>query len=142
MRSTSRFSDTSTVLRTSVESPSVTGALAGETGIGIVDDYRGIPVLSAFRRFEFEGISWAVLAEQDVSEVFERMPEIRNLLIAGDLKGAMAEARRNKMLFLQESALRKVVDGLTTIEEVVRVTASPQKPAATRKPRPNPAPAS
>jgi methyl-accepting chemotaxis protein len=40
-----------------------------EVGVTIVDDYRGIPVYSAYRLFEFEGIRWAVLAEKDVSEV-------------------------------------------------------------------------
>jgi general secretion pathway protein E len=68
--------------------------------------------------------------------VFQTMivgDDTRRLVLAGDLKAAMAEARRNKMIYLQEAALRKVVDGETTIEEVVRVMA----PAA-RKPKPKP----
>ncbi len=44
-------------------------AFSGEIGLEIVDDYRGVPVYSAYRLFEFEGIRWAVLAEQDVAEV-------------------------------------------------------------------------
>jgi type II secretory ATPase GspE/PulE/Tfp pilus assembly ATPase PilB-like protein len=59
--------------------------------------------------------------------------DTRRMIKAGDLKAAMAEARRNKMIYLQEAALRKVVDGETTIEEVVRVMA----PAA-RKAKPQP----
>ena len=35
----------------------------------IVEDYRGIPVYSAYRPFDFEGTRWAVLAEQGVAEV-------------------------------------------------------------------------
>jgi general secretion pathway protein E len=58
--------------------------------------------------------------------------ETRRLIMASDLKAAMADARRNKMIFLQEAALRKVVDGETTIDEIVRVTAPPRK----AKPRP------
>jgi general secretion pathway protein E len=68
--------------------------------------------------------------------VFQTMivgDDTRRLVLAGDLKAALAEARRNKMIYLQEAALRKVVDGETTIEEVVRVMA----PAA-RKPKPKP----
>ncbi len=64
--------------------------------------------------------------------------ETRRLLLAGDLKGAMAEARRNKMLYLQEAALRKVVAGDTTIDEVVRVT-SPARKSSAPKREPNPA---
>lgn len=56
--------------------------------------------------------------------VFEVMPiddESRRLLTAGDFKGAYAVARRNRMFYLQEAALAKVRDGVTTIEEVARV---------------------
>ena len=69
MRSTSRFFEESTVLRTSVTGATLASAFRDEVGLSIVDDYRGIPVYSAFRLFEFEGIRWAVLAEQDVAEV-------------------------------------------------------------------------
>ena len=72
MRSTSRFFDESTVLRTTVTGATLEKALADEVGFAIVDDYRGIPVYSAFRLFEFEGIRWAVLAEKDVAEVRRR----------------------------------------------------------------------
>jgi type II secretory ATPase GspE/PulE/Tfp pilus assembly ATPase PilB-like protein len=68
--------------------------------------------------------------------VFQTMvigDDTRRMIMSGDLKAAMAEARRNKMIYLQEAALRKVVDGDTTIEEVVRVMA----PAA-RKAKPQP----
>ena len=66
---------------------------------------------------------------------------VRRLLLGGDLKGALAEARRDKMMFLQEAAVRKVVDGETTIEEVARVTAPSRNSKGARKPTPNPAPA-
>ena len=69
MRSDSRFFSESSILKTTVTSPSVAKALSGETGIEIVEDYRGIPVYSAYQPFEFEGTRWAVLAEQDVAEV-------------------------------------------------------------------------
>ena len=69
MRSNSRFFDSSTVLKTEVTGSTVGKALAGEEGLEIIEDYRGTPVYSAYRRFEFEGIRWAVLAEQDVAEV-------------------------------------------------------------------------
>jgi methyl-accepting chemotaxis protein len=70
MRSTSRFFEESTVLRTEVTAPTLENAFRDEVGFSIVDDYRGIPVFSAFRLFEFEGIRWAVLAEMDVAEVW------------------------------------------------------------------------
>lgn len=69
MRSTSRFFEDSTVLRAEVTGATLANAFNDEVGVKIVDDYRGIPVYSAYRLFEFEGIRWAVLAEKDVAEV-------------------------------------------------------------------------
>ncbi|MBT4530982.1 MAG: hypothetical protein HOC27_07230, partial [Phycisphaerae bacterium] len=57
--------------------------------------------------------------------VFETMflnSETRKHLIAGDLKSAMAQANRNKLLIrLQESAWQKVASGETSLEEFGRV---------------------
>lgn len=58
--------------------------------------------------------------------------ETRRLLTAGDLKGALAHARRNKMIYLQEAALSKVLTGETSIEEVARVTATARTNGSTR----------
>jgi methyl-accepting chemotaxis protein len=77
MRSDSRFSNTSTVLETRVSGSTVDEALAGGIGVAIVDDYRGVPVYSAYRDFDFEGTRWAVLAEQDVAEVRRPVTETR-----------------------------------------------------------------
>jgi len=69
MRSDSRFFENSSVLTTRVSGTTVDKAFNGELGLEIVEDYRGTTVFSAFRLFEFEGIRWAVLAEQDVAEI-------------------------------------------------------------------------
>ena len=72
--------------------------------------------------------------------------EAKRFLAAGDLKGALSHARRNKMIYLQEAALSKVISGETSIEEVVRVTAPARSDAggsSSRAPQPqvDPAPA-
>jgi type II secretory ATPase GspE/PulE/Tfp pilus assembly ATPase PilB-like protein len=82
------------------------------------------------------------LGQTGAFEVLMVDDEARRLLAGGDVKGVLAHARRNKMIYLQEAALSKIVAGETTIEEVVRVTAPP-RPAAGggSKPRSDPAPA-
>ncbi|UCG75660.1 MAG: cache domain-containing protein [Gemmatimonadota bacterium] len=82
MRSDSRFSGTSTILRTRVDTEPARRALAGETGMDEATDYRGIPSLAAFGPFDFEGVRWAVVAEIDRSEVRGRALEPRRLLPA------------------------------------------------------------
>jgi hypothetical protein len=83
MRSDSRFSEASAILKTAVSGSTVESALAGEIGISVVDDYRGIPVFSAYRPFDFEGTRWAVLAEQDVAEVQAPVSETLQWILIG-----------------------------------------------------------
>ena len=71
MRSDSRFSEDSTVLLQRVESPTVSLALAGEQGRGLITDYRGVEVMSASLPMDVGQHRWAVLAEIDQSEVAE-----------------------------------------------------------------------
>jgi general secretion pathway protein E len=78
-------------------------------------------------------------AQIGVFQVLVVTDAIRRLLLGGDLKGALAESRRNKMMYLQEAAVRKVVDGETTIEEVARVTASSSNSKGAPTATPNPA---
>ena len=69
MRSDSRFSQESTILKTKVATATVQKALQGGSGVETTDDYRGVPVLSAFTPIDFMGKRWAVMAEIDESEV-------------------------------------------------------------------------
>ena len=56
-------------------------AIAGVSGTTIVDDYRGIPVLSSHGRLKIEGLEWGILAEIDRSEAFEPLYALQTSLI-------------------------------------------------------------
>ena len=77
MRSDSRFSEVSTTLETRVDSSTVKRALDQKTGVAFTDDYRGVPVLSAYGTFVLDEITWAVMAEIDREEIFESVAELR-----------------------------------------------------------------
>ncbi|MDZ4831846.1 MAG: ATPase, T2SS/T4P/T4SS family [Phycisphaerae bacterium] len=52
---------------------------------------------------------------------------MRSMLAEGDFKAAYAHARREgKLIMLQEAALAKVRDGITTVDELARVFPSPK----------------
>lgn len=56
-------------------------------------------------------------------ELLEITDEIRQLVVSGaSVSQIKAAARKNKMLYLQEQSLRKVIKGVTSIQEVIRVT--------------------
>lgn len=78
MRSDSRFSEESTILKTKVEGETTKAGLKGESGVEIVKDYRGIHVVSAYTPMEFLGTKWVVLAEIDEAEMLAPVVAMRN----------------------------------------------------------------
>ncbi|WP_082049532.1 methyl-accepting chemotaxis protein [Thalassospira sp. HJ] len=70
MRSDSRFSEESTILKIRVNDAAMRDALSGNSGIHEILDYRGIPVISAYMPIHFNGVDWIVLGEIDTAEAF------------------------------------------------------------------------
>jgi len=69
-------------------------------------------------------------------ELLELNDEVRQLIVSGATVAQIrAACRKNKMLYLQEQALRKVIEGTTSIQEVVRITqqAQPKQQAPARR---------
>jgi methyl-accepting chemotaxis protein len=64
-----------------VNSPGAKRAIAGETGFATFDDYRAVPVLSAFKPIDIGGHRWAVLAEEDVAEAYAAANELHHEVV-------------------------------------------------------------
>ncbi|MBS3733846.1 MAG: Flp pilus assembly complex ATPase component TadA [Phycisphaerae bacterium] len=61
-------------------------------------------------------------------EMLEVTDEVRQLVLTGaTVSKIKAECRKARMLYLQERALQKVLDGETSIQEVIRVTQGDEK---------------
>jgi signal transduction histidine kinase len=73
------------ILLQEVRTPAVEEALHGRTATRIVDDYRGVKVISAYTPLRIEGVRWAMLAEIDVQEAFASAAALREQLILGGL---------------------------------------------------------
>ncbi|ODN41922.1 HAMP domain-containing protein [Piscirickettsia litoralis] len=57
-------------------------ALSGKTGFSIFDDYRGVPVLSAYTPVNIgSGIQWALMSEIDESEAFAPAYSLKKSLL-------------------------------------------------------------
>lgn len=91
MRTRSRFLKNS-VFRTKVTTPGALDALEGKTGEAQFNDYRHIPVLSAYSPLHFSGIRWAILAEIDLKEAMIPIYSIRDNIIYLSLLIALLSA--------------------------------------------------
>jgi len=80
MRSTSRFQHEA-IMNSSVKTPGVTQALAGQTGTSIFPDYRGIEVISSYAPLKIKNLNWAILAEIDFSEAMIPIHDLRNKIL-------------------------------------------------------------
>jgi len=69
MRTDSRFGDESTILKRKIENEAVARALAGEAGTVNVVDIEGVEVTTAFAPIEFNGVTWAIMAEMHAEEI-------------------------------------------------------------------------
>lgn len=67
--------------------------------------------------------------QDGVFEVYAITKEERDLIAQGNYQGLKAALRKKSLPSLQQVAIRKAVDGITSVEEVMRVTAS-EAPAA------------
>jgi len=87
MRSDSRFSKESTILKTKIDTPQVNLALKGENGLMISHDHHGMSVVAAYKPVKFHNVTWAVIAEQDYAEAFAGVISMRNQLLVGSVIG-------------------------------------------------------
>ena len=73
--------DESTILEREVDTAPIQAALAGNVGVVDAQDYRDVEVLSAYAPISFNGVTWAIVAEQDYDEAMAPVVDMRNLMI-------------------------------------------------------------
>ena len=59
------------ILLQSVETLAAKSAINGTSGVEILDDYRGVPVVSAYAPLGIEGLDWGIIAEIELREAFQ-----------------------------------------------------------------------
>ncbi len=68
-----------TVAENGVDTEASRKALAGESGTGLIKDYRSEKVLSSYAPFNIGGLKWAILAEIDEGKAFALSRQLRNM---------------------------------------------------------------
>lgn len=72
----------STVGLLPIDTEGVRAVRAGRSGNMIFDDYRGVPVLSSFRRLEIAGLDWAIMSEIDEDEALAAVVDLKRRFVA------------------------------------------------------------
>jgi len=81
MRTSSRFYPDSVPVSITANTEAVRNAFKESAGDGILDDYRGVRVLSVYRRIEHTDLKWVIISEIDWNEAMEPIIELRIYLI-------------------------------------------------------------
>ncbi len=80
----------STVLLQKVSTESSVEALNGISGARVIEDYRGVQVISAFSSLQIPGVNWVILAEIDTEEAFRSIVALRERLVLFGLATLLA----------------------------------------------------
>ena len=124
MRSDSRFSDETTILKNKVENGAIDRALSGKTAFLSGAEYRGMTSEVFAVPFEFNGAKWAIAAAIGTSEAYASIASLRNtmafialiMLILIAAAGLYLTRGITNGISMLTDAMRRIVDGDTEIE--------------------------
>ena len=80
-RTDSKFSDKSTVLSQISKTKASERALSGQHGSDIINDFRGMEVLSSYEKLNIKGLNWAIITEIDEDEIMEPKSNLINTIL-------------------------------------------------------------
>ena len=91
LRSDTRF-QRKAALNTVIDSVNSRSAIAGQQGSHFSNDFRGVPVLSAFAPIDISGVRWGIVVKFDTSEIFAPLKDIRWSILLAALTAIIATA--------------------------------------------------
>ncbi len=111
------------ILLQRVQTKASFGALGGKSSTGIIDDYRGISVLSSYAPIKFGDRQWALISEIDTAEAFAPVDALaQTLIISSLLIGAFVVAlaayfsgQFTKPIISLSNAAREIGEGASNI---------------------------
>jgi len=97
-------------------------AIAGESGVITQRDYRGVEVVSAFTPLKIEGLSWALLSEEDKAEVFAPIDKLRGDVLSSSMIFAVVCVALSALIGVYTS--RRVSAPITDLSQRVSAIAA------------------
>ena len=69
------------ILLQSVDTEGAEAAQQGKAGTQIIDDYRGVPVLSSYAPLNIKGVDWVILSEMDLAEAYAPLTNLQGYIL-------------------------------------------------------------
>jgi methyl-accepting chemotaxis protein len=100
----------------SVKTQALKDALAGNEGAIMIDNYRGVPVLSSYTQLKVFNTTWALIAEIDEEEALQSVTSLRRyMMILGLIIGIVIIAFA---LYVAKSIANPIVNMANTITKI------------------------
>lgn len=103
-----------------IDTQGVNNALSGRSNTEIIEDYRGVEVLSSYTPIDIKGLEWVILSEIDEAEAFGGIISMRNeiLLISAIIAIAMMALGQFVSALFANSITRPIIDMVDTISHI------------------------
>ncbi len=69
------------ILLQAVETAGAKAAHKGQSGTQIIDDYRGVSVLSSYAPLNIKGVNWVILSEMDLAEAYAPLTNLQGFIL-------------------------------------------------------------
>lgn len=104
------------ILQQEVDNSAVEKALEGKIGIDVVNDYRGVKVLSAYRPLNINDLDWMILAELDRNEAFIPIKDFqRRVLLSTAIIVLLVTLIASILSYYFVRPIRKLADGFRQV---------------------------
>ena len=105
------------ILEQKVQTSATQEALAGKQGTQIVNDYRGIPVLSSYAPLRVDELEWVILAEMDLSEAYAPVYSFqRQVLISATLLMLIVTLVAMGLAYIFVRPINRLIAGAKKVE--------------------------
>lgn len=99
-----------------VDTEAVQKALAGEKGINVGTDYRGITTLNAYSPLNINGLDWAVIAQIDRDEAFAPIRQFQNrVLFSTSVIVLLVTATAGLFSYYFVQPIRQLIEGFRKV---------------------------
>ncbi|MBW4661594.1 MAG: adenylate/guanylate cyclase domain-containing protein [Drouetiella hepatica Uher 2000/2452] len=99
------------ILQQNVQTEAVEESLAGSQGTQIIDNYRGIPVLSSYAPLKIDGLDWVILSEMDLAEAYAPIYSLQNqILVYATLLMLLVTLIAMAMAYLFVKPINKLIE--------------------------------